>query len=259
MDEEEVSYNEELTQVNVLMALADDELTVGNNRARNGEWIDITMRKVNILLSMDEDADWKNYLKYINIDLNEQIPNQKKKIIRGELLTESSSKKDENENLFIPTSIGYDHEMVPKSKDWVERHNPDSKLSNFNTGRILVLEKYLTPLPPLKTFRELHQALRFTNTLVDKIGIDDSSRYAPDEYHHEDDPSRQYQSNSNISYYIIPHGRSLTELTQEEHVPEVISSNEQDNPHNEVVKGPPNPTNTEGIQEQNVQDEQIRN
>ncbi|GJU10250.1 hypothetical protein Tco_1202930 [Tanacetum coccineum] len=68
----------------------------------------------------------------------------------------------------------YDHEMVPKSKDWVERLNPDSKLLNFNTGRILVPEnqavneslkpteastdpessnnyeaKPITPLPPL--------------------------------------------------------------------------------------------------------------
>ncbi|GKA08643.1 ribonuclease H-like domain-containing protein, partial [Tanacetum coccineum] len=43
----------------------------GLNHARNGEWIDITMKKVNILLSMDEDSDWQNYLKYINIDLNE--------------------------------------------------------------------------------------------------------------------------------------------------------------------------------------------
>ncbi|GJY71511.1 hypothetical protein Tco_0475214 [Tanacetum coccineum] len=60
-DEEEVLDDEEVTQVKVLMALADDELTVGKNHACNGEWIDITMRKVNILLSMDEDADWILY------------------------------------------------------------------------------------------------------------------------------------------------------------------------------------------------------
>ncbi|GJT30464.1 retrovirus-related pol polyprotein from transposon TNT 1-94 [Tanacetum coccineum] len=60
---------EEVTQVKVLMALADDELTVRKNHARNGEWVDITIRKVNTLLTMDEDADWKTYLKYINIDL----------------------------------------------------------------------------------------------------------------------------------------------------------------------------------------------
>ncbi|GKD67337.1 retrovirus-related pol polyprotein from transposon TNT 1-94 [Tanacetum coccineum] len=139
-DEEEVSDEEEVTQVKVLMALADDKLTVGKSHARNSKWVDITMRK--------------------------------KKVLGGELLTESSSKRNENENLFVPASMGYDQEMVPKTKDWVERLNLDSKLPNFNTGRILVpksqavnesLEtsntpdsskdskaEFLTPLPPLK-------------------------------------------------------------------------------------------------------------
>nr|GEW61067.1 zinc finger, CCHC-type [Tanacetum cinerariifolium] len=44
-DEEEVSDDMEMTQVKVVMALADDELPVGKNHALNGEWIDITMRK----------------------------------------------------------------------------------------------------------------------------------------------------------------------------------------------------------------------
>ncbi|GJS79501.1 hypothetical protein Tco_0729382 [Tanacetum coccineum] len=165
-DEEEVSDDEEMTQVKVLMALADVDLIVGKNHAQNSEWIDITIIKVNILLSMDEDADWQNYLKYINVDL------------KGELLTESSSKKDVNENLFIPASMGYDQEMVPKSKEWFERHNLYSKLPNFNTERILVPKnqavneclkptkasndtesskdsesKSLTPLPPLKSLQ----------------------------------------------------------------------------------------------------------
>ncbi|GJZ93421.1 hypothetical protein Tco_0665486 [Tanacetum coccineum] len=39
------SPSNQRTKVKVLMALADDELTVGKNHARNGEWIDITMRK----------------------------------------------------------------------------------------------------------------------------------------------------------------------------------------------------------------------
>nr|GEY57974.1 retrovirus-related Pol polyprotein from transposon TNT 1-94 [Tanacetum cinerariifolium] len=68
-DEEKVSDEEEVTQVKVLMALADDELTVGKSHARNGEWVEITITMVNTLLSMDEDADYQNYLKYININL----------------------------------------------------------------------------------------------------------------------------------------------------------------------------------------------
>ncbi|GJW12240.1 hypothetical protein Tco_1578067 [Tanacetum coccineum] len=152
-DKEEVSDKKEVTQVKVLPALVDDELTVGKSHARNGEWIDITIRKVNTLLSTDEDADWQNYLKYINIDLNEQIPHQKKKVLGGELFIESSSKMNENENLFIPASIGYDQEMVPKTKDWVERLNPDNKLLNFNTRRILVPESQAVneSLEPTKT------------------------------------------------------------------------------------------------------------
>ncbi|GJV35407.1 hypothetical protein Tco_1407884 [Tanacetum coccineum] len=86
----------------------------------------------------------------------EQIPHQKKKVLGGELFTESSSKMNENENLFVPASMGYDQEMVPKTKDWVERLNPDSKLPNFNTGRVLVLEsqavnEFLDPTETLDT------------------------------------------------------------------------------------------------------------
>ncbi|GJZ35180.1 hypothetical protein Tco_0580997 [Tanacetum coccineum] len=44
-DKEEVLDDEEVTRVKVLMALADDELTIGKNHARNDEWIDITMTK----------------------------------------------------------------------------------------------------------------------------------------------------------------------------------------------------------------------
>ncbi|GJV48285.1 hypothetical protein Tco_1438497 [Tanacetum coccineum] len=99
-DEEEVFDNEEETRVQVLMALANDGHSVGNNHARNGEWIDITMKK----------------------------------------LTESSSKNDAKDIPFVPASLDYDYKMIPKSKDWDERLNPDNKLLNFNTGRILVPE-----------------------------------------------------------------------------------------------------------------------
>ncbi|GKE76581.1 retrovirus-related pol polyprotein from transposon TNT 1-94, partial [Tanacetum coccineum] len=113
----------------------------------------------------------------------------------------------------------------------------------FNTRRQQIEETYHV------TFDESMEAIRFTNTSVDEIRIYDSCIYPPDEYHHEDDPSRQYQSNSDISYYIIPHGRSLTELTQEKHIPEVNYPNEHDISHTEGIAGPPGPTNTKGTQE----------
>ncbi|GJX90387.1 hypothetical protein Tco_0343713 [Tanacetum coccineum] len=81
------------------------------------------------------------------------------------------------------------------------------------------------------------EAITFTNISVDEIKIDDSSRYPLDEFLHEDDPSRQYQANSNFKYYIIPNGHSLTKLTKENHVPEVIAPNEQNIPQTEDIKG----------------------
>ncbi|GKB19928.1 retrovirus-related pol polyprotein from transposon TNT 1-94, partial [Tanacetum coccineum] len=86
------------------------------------------------------------------------------------------------------------------------------------------------------TFDESIEAIRFTNTSVDEIGIDDSSRYPPDEFL-KDDPSRQYQVDSDVSYYIIPHGHSLTEITQENHVPEVVAPNEPEIPHTKDTEG----------------------
>ncbi|GJU06417.1 hypothetical protein Tco_1122847 [Tanacetum coccineum] len=112
-DEEEVSDDEEKTQVKVLMDLAADELSVGKNHARNGEWIDITMKKANT--------------------------KPKKKILGDEQLTESSSQNDGKENPFIPAPPWIMTMKWSKNpKTWLR----DSTLTatNFNTGRILVLE-----------------------------------------------------------------------------------------------------------------------
>nr|GEV61098.1 retrotransposon protein, putative, Ty1-copia subclass [Tanacetum cinerariifolium] len=161
------------------MTLADDKLTLRKDNAHNGEWIDITMRKVNILLFMDDDADWK--------------------------ITST------------------------KQNGVAERKN-----------------------------RTLIEAAR-TMINVDEIGINDSFKYPPDEFIHEDDSSRQYQANFYISYYVIPHGRSLTELTQEKHVLEMNAPNKQDTPHTRDVESPSDLTNIKGTQEQNVQVKQIIN
>nr|GEV63320.1 retrovirus-related Pol polyprotein from transposon TNT 1-94 [Tanacetum cinerariifolium] len=103
------------------------------------------------------------------------------------------------------------------------------------------------------------EAIRFTNTLVDEIGIYNSSRYPPNEFLHKDDPSRQYQANSNISDYITPHDRSLNELTQTTDVPKVITLNEHTNPLTEDIRGPFDVINTEGTPKQTVLNEQTNN
>nr|GEU62433.1 retrovirus-related Pol polyprotein from transposon TNT 1-94 [Tanacetum cinerariifolium] len=108
----------------------------------------------------------------------------------------------------------------------------------FKTKRQQVKETYHV------TFDESMEAIRFTNTFVDKIGINDSSRYPFDEFLHENDPSRQYQENYDISYYLTPHDRSLTELTQTTHVLKVITPNEKNTP---LTKDTEVPTLTQSL------------
>nr|GEU51954.1 retrovirus-related Pol polyprotein from transposon TNT 1-94 [Tanacetum cinerariifolium] len=69
----------------------------------------------------------------------------------------------------------------------------------FNTRRQQNKETYHV------TFNESMEAIRFTHTSEDEIGIDESFRYPLDEFVHEDDPSRQYQVDCDISYYVIPY------------------------------------------------------
>nr|GEW98721.1 retrovirus-related Pol polyprotein from transposon TNT 1-94 [Tanacetum cinerariifolium] len=146
--------------------LADDEFTVRKSHARNGKWVDITIRKVNTLLSMDEDADWKNYLKDELLSLKQakldtitfQIQNTELTKLNHALQEQLKEEKNINEKWLTSSKKvsqciseqiphqkekvieGYDQEMVPKTKYCVERLNPDSKLPNFNTERILAFE-----------------------------------------------------------------------------------------------------------------------
>ncbi|GJV53229.1 hypothetical protein Tco_1448970 [Tanacetum coccineum] len=136
--EEEVSNDEEETQVKVLMALADDELSIGKNHARNDDLLALKQAKLEVITfqiqntkltklnhalqdQLKEERNvnekWLNSSNKVSQCISEQIPNQKKKILGGEQLTESSSKNDGKENPFIPASLDYDHEMVLKSKD----------------------------------------------------------------------------------------------------------------------------------------------
>ncbi|GJW59465.1 retrovirus-related pol polyprotein from transposon TNT 1-94 [Tanacetum coccineum] len=81
----------------------------------------------------------------------------------------------------------------------------------FNTRRQQIEETYHV------TFDESMKAIRFTHTSEDEIGIDDSSRYPSNGFVHEDDPSRQYQINSDISVIcLFLLGLHFSELTQRE-------------------------------------------
>ncbi|GKE09497.1 hypothetical protein Tco_1413048 [Tanacetum coccineum] len=58
-DEKDVSSDDnDMTEVKVLMALADDEnVVVSIESARNVEWVKISMRKVHTLLDMEDNDE----------------------------------------------------------------------------------------------------------------------------------------------------------------------------------------------------------
>nr|GEY67086.1 hypothetical protein [Tanacetum cinerariifolium] len=60
-----------MTEVKVLMALNDDEnVDVGKESARNGELVKITMKKVHILLDIEDNDERKYFIDFLCIDLN---------------------------------------------------------------------------------------------------------------------------------------------------------------------------------------------
>ncbi|GJW38443.1 hypothetical protein Tco_0064288 [Tanacetum coccineum] len=70
-DEEEVSSDDnEIVEVKVLMALAEENDVVSKEGAKNDKWVKISMRKVHTLLKMEDNDDRKTYLDYLYIDLN---------------------------------------------------------------------------------------------------------------------------------------------------------------------------------------------
>nr|GEV32767.1 hypothetical protein [Tanacetum cinerariifolium] len=292
-DEKEVFDEEEVTKVKVLMSLGDDELTVGKNHARNGEWVDITMRKRHIrepIWYLDSGCSRsitgaKSYLhkyvkqpspkvvfgdnsscitegycsikygvspmsiihdKYTIVIVDEYSRTDNKTEFRNHELESLCDEKEISQNFSSPCTPEQNGVAERKNKNLIEiartMLNGSDHLGKFdakaddgyflgysyvskdfrvyNTRRQQIEETYHV------TFDESMKAVRFTNTSVDEIGIDDSSRYPLDEFQ-EDDPSRQYEVDYDVSYQIIPHER------------------------------PPDLITTKGIQEQNVQNDKM--
>nr|GFA27371.1 hypothetical protein [Tanacetum cinerariifolium]GFA30096.1 hypothetical protein [Tanacetum cinerariifolium] len=70
-DEEEVSSDDnQMGEVKVRMALAEESDVVSKEGTRNGERVKISMRKAHTLLEMEDNDDRKTYLDYLCIDLN---------------------------------------------------------------------------------------------------------------------------------------------------------------------------------------------
>ncbi|GJW98054.1 retrovirus-related pol polyprotein from transposon TNT 1-94 [Tanacetum coccineum] len=262
------------------MALADDELTVGKNHARNSEWIDITMRKRHIkepiwYLDSGCSRSMTGVKSYLHKYVEQPVPKKFSHNFSSPYTPEQNGVAERKNRTVIEASRTMLNGSILSKHFWTEA----VKIACYTQNRSIIVKRHdKTPfeifrerIPDINYFHvfgywnllcfkriqrslntrrqqieetyhvifdESIEAIRFTNTLVDEIGIDDSSRYPPNEFLYKDDPYRQYQVDFDVSYYVIPHGRSLTELNQENYVSEVIAPNELDIPLYKLDEGP---------------------
>ncbi|GJS51045.1 hypothetical protein Tco_0624407 [Tanacetum coccineum] len=160
MDEEDVSSNDnEMVEVKVLMALADDENTVvGKESVKNDEWVKIAMRKAHTFLSMEDNDDRKTFLDYLYIDLTyveeqrnnlvEQIPTQKKRILGVDQPTEDPSSFGKKDLVFVKSSADDTKVSIPGvERPWLSKAE-GFILPNHDTGRILPAESQIKVIDP---------------------------------------------------------------------------------------------------------------
>nr|GEV70901.1 hypothetical protein [Tanacetum cinerariifolium] len=127
------------------MALADNELTIGKSHARNDEWVDITVKKVNTLRSMDEDANWQNYLKTHHSSTSPEYPLGSFTKLKGnaiDLLT-PLSKRDTRLREDHWTS---DHEMYTASLKKSENYK--AQPYQYASPSKQILKAKAKPFPP---------------------------------------------------------------------------------------------------------------
>nr|GFB43548.1 retrovirus-related Pol polyprotein from transposon TNT 1-94 [Tanacetum cinerariifolium] len=69
-----------VTKVKAFMASAEDEPSVGKNDAKSGQWVKITMKKVQRLISMTDGDERKHVLDYTHVDLH-YVKDQRKNLL----------------------------------------------------------------------------------------------------------------------------------------------------------------------------------
>nr|GEX22657.1 retrovirus-related Pol polyprotein from transposon TNT 1-94 [Tanacetum cinerariifolium] len=90
------SEDEGVTKVKTFMAIAKVDPAVGKDDARSGQWVEITMKKVQQLISMNDGDERKHVLDYIYVDLH-YVEDQRKNLLSkfNSLNQELSSCKSE--------------------------------------------------------------------------------------------------------------------------------------------------------------------
>ncbi|GJZ96112.1 hypothetical protein Tco_0668446 [Tanacetum coccineum] len=173
-DEKEVSSDDnEMVEVKVLMALADDESgAVGKESVRNGKWVKISIRNEqrnnlvikhrDIIQELNASKEKLLELKQAKLDfltmqhcISEQIPNQKRKILGVDQLTEDPSSSEQKDLVFVKNLVDDTKVSIPNvERPWLSKTkrfnfpNHDTVVDYDSAEESSLICK--TPLPPLE-------------------------------------------------------------------------------------------------------------
>ncbi|GKD09865.1 hypothetical protein Tco_1189550 [Tanacetum coccineum] len=161
--EEELSSDDnEMVEVKVLMALAEENDGVSKEGATNGEWVKISMRKhanteilkenKNLRTELKElttiTETWLNSSNKVNQYISEQIPSQKKRILGVDQLTKDPSSSGQKDLVFIKSSADDTKVSIPGvERPWLSKAE-GFILPKHDTGRILPAESQRNTTDP---------------------------------------------------------------------------------------------------------------
>ncbi|GKC59754.1 hypothetical protein Tco_1087352, partial [Tanacetum coccineum] len=157
------SDDNEIVEVKVLMALAEEKDNVSKEGARNGEWVKISMRKHVNTKILNENKNlrtklkelttitetWFNNSNKVNQCISEQIPSQKKSILGVDQLTEDPSSSGQKYLVFVKSSANDTKVSIPGvERPWLSEAE-GFILPDHDTGRILPAESQRNTTDPL--------------------------------------------------------------------------------------------------------------
>ncbi|GKD87533.1 hypothetical protein Tco_1358687 [Tanacetum coccineum] len=119
------------------MALANDEnVVVGKEGSRNGEWVKISIRKVHTLLEMEDNDERKTFIDYLCIDLN-YVEEERNNLISGQkdLVFVKSSADDTKVSILC-----VERPWLSEAEGFI--------LPNHDTSRILPAESQMKVIDP---------------------------------------------------------------------------------------------------------------
>ncbi|GJZ14961.1 ribonuclease H-like domain-containing protein [Tanacetum coccineum] len=138
----------------VLMALANDEnVVVGKESARNGEWVKISIRKVHTLLEMEDNDERNFFINYLCIDLN-YVEEQRNNLMlkHRDLVQELNTCKEQfsgqKDLVFVKSSADDTKVSIPcVERPWLSKAE-GFILPNHDTSRILSAESQMKVTDP---------------------------------------------------------------------------------------------------------------